>query len=87
VPLGYTNVMCVADAISRAGTLEKDKIIEALEKTDLMTPFGRLVFNKSEEGGLHQAFTNLVMVQWQNLEPVVVFPSGVAVGKVIYPAP
>jgi len=87
VPLAYANLMCVADAINRAGSLDKNKIIEALEKTDLMTPFGRLTFKPSDEGGLHQAFTDLVMVQWQNLEPVVVFPKNLAGGNYIYPIP
>ena len=87
VPLGYTNLMVVAEAINKAGTTDKDKVIEALENIDMMTPFGRLKFEPSDEGGLHQAFTNLVMVQWQNLKPVVVFPPEVAEGKVIYPVP
>lgn len=87
VPLAYANLMCVADAINRAGSLDKEKIIKALEETDLMTPFGRLKFEPSEEGGLHQAFTNLVMVQWQELQPVVVYPEDVAGGKFIYPRP
>jgi len=87
VPLGYTNLMVVAEAIKKAGTTDKDKVIEALENIDMMTPFGRLKFEPSDEGGLHQAFTNLVMVQWQNLKPVVVFPPEVAEDKVIYPVP
>ncbi len=87
VPLGYTNLMCVADAINRAGSLDKDKIIAALEKTDLNTPFGKLTFKPSKEGGLHQGFSKLVMIQWQHMKPVVVFPENVAGGKVIYPAP
>jgi len=87
LPLGYTNLMVVAEAINKAGTTDKEKVIEALENIDMITPFGRLKFEASEEGGLHQAFTDLVMIQYQNLKPTVVFPVDVAEGNVIYPVP
>jgi len=85
LPLAYSNLMVVAEAIENAGTTDKDKVIEELENIELMTPFGRLKFEPSEEGGIHQCFTNLVMIQWQDLEPVVVYPEDVAGGDFIYP--
>ena len=85
VPLGYTNVMVVAEAIKKAGSTDKAKVIAALQKINLSTPFGQLQFKPSLEGGLHQAFTDLVMVQWQNQKPVVVYPKTVAGGSFIYP--
>ena len=87
LPLSYSSLMAVAEAIRMAGSTDKEAMIAALEKMKLNTPFGLLEFNESEEGGLHQAFTNLVMVQWQNLQPVVVYPKAVAGNKLVYPIP
>lgn len=87
LPLGYTNVMVVAEAIKKAGSTDKAKVIEALKKIDLSTPFGQLQFKPSLEGGLHQSFTELVMVQWQNQKPVVVYPKSVAGAPFVYPRP
>ena len=39
-PLGYTNVYVVAEAITRAGTLEKEALITALEATSYVSPVG-----------------------------------------------
>ncbi len=87
LPLSYSSLMALAEAIRIAGTTEKEALIAALEKMELNTPFGTVSFKPSEEGGLHQAFTNLVMVQWQKLQPVVVYPPNVAGNKLVYPLP
>ena len=50
-PLAYTNLMTVVDAIKRAGSTDKDKLIAAMEKTDYNSPMGKMTFKKSEEGG------------------------------------
>jgi branched-chain amino acid transport system substrate-binding protein len=87
LPLGYASLMAVAEAVKKAGSTDKDQVIAALEALDLVTPFGRLQFKPSQEGGLHQAFTELVMVQWQDLKPVVVYPKDVAGAPFVYPRP
>jgi branched-chain amino acid transport system substrate-binding protein len=87
VPLAYTNLMTVVDAIKRAGSTEKEKLIAAMEKTDYNSPLGRLTFKKSEEGGLHQAIDEQIITQWQGGVSHVVWPANKATSKLIYPTP
>jgi len=87
LPLAYTNLMTVAEGIKKAGTTDKEKVIAALEKLDMNTPFGRMKFEPSLENGIHECFTNLVMVQWQNLKPMVVYPKESAAAPFVYPKP
>ena len=86
-PLAYTNLMTVVDAIKRAGSTEKEKLIEAMEKTDYNSPLGRITFKKSEEGGLHQALDEQIITQWQAGVSYVVWPAHKTTGKLIYPTP
>lgn len=86
-PLAYTNLMTVVDAIKRAGTTDKAKVIEAMAKTDYNSPLGRITFKKSEEGGLNQAIDEQIITQWQNGVPQVVFPEKKATAKLVYPTP
>jgi len=86
-PLAYTNLMTVIDAIKRAGSSEKEKLIAAMEKTDYNSPLGRLTFKKSEEGGLHQAIDEQIITQWQGGVSHVVWPANKATSKLIYPTP
>jgi branched-chain amino acid transport system substrate-binding protein len=86
-PLAYTNLMTVVDAIKRAGTTDKAKVIEAMAKTDYNSPLGRMTFKKSEEGGLNQAIDEQIITQWQNGVPQVVFPEKKATAKLVYPTP
>jgi branched-chain amino acid transport system substrate-binding protein len=60
-PIGYKHAgfEIALDAIKRAGTLEKNKLREAIEKTDLDTVVGHIKFNEK-----HYAPTPLVGGQW-----------------------
>lgn len=87
VPLAYTNLMTVVDAIKRAGTTDKDKVIAAMKKTHYNSPLGLITFEKSEEGGLHQAIRQQIITQWQNGVSQVVFPENEATAKLLYPTP
>jgi len=87
VPLAYTNLMTVVDAIKGAGSTEKEKLIAAMEKTDYNSPLGKMTFKKSEEGGLHQAIDEQIITQWQAGVSHVVYPASKATGKLIYPTP
>jgi branched-chain amino acid transport system substrate-binding protein len=87
VPLAYTNLMTVVEAIKRAGSTEKEKLIAAMEKTDYNSPMGKMTFKKSEEGGLHQAIDEQIVTQWQAGVSHVVYPASKATSKLIYPTP
>jgi branched-chain amino acid transport system substrate-binding protein len=87
VPLAYTNLMTVVDAIRRAGSTDKAKVIEAMKETDYNSPLGRITFKKSEEGGLNQAIDKQIITQWQNGTSEIVYPAEKATAKLLYPTP
>jgi len=77
------SVEVFADAIARAGSLDRDKVRDALAKTDMMTFYGPVKF---DETGKNVA-KSMVMYQVQKQDYVVVAPSKWATAKPIYPAP
>ncbi len=85
----YMAVYTLKDAIERAGSLDSDKVVTALEKTDLMGVYGRIKFNPKN----HQIIPSLdpnegavgTIFQWQAGKRVVVFPPKIAMGEVKLP--
>ncbi|MGO9570743.1 MAG: ABC transporter substrate-binding protein [Desulfomonilaceae bacterium] len=85
----YMAVYTLKDAIERAGTLDSDKVAEALRKTDLEGVYGRIRFDPKtnqvipsldpKEGAVGTIF------QWQAGKRIVVFPETIATGKVLLP--
>jgi branched-chain amino acid transport system substrate-binding protein len=85
----YMAVYVLKDAIERAGSLDSDKVIAELEKTDVMGVYGRLRFDpeshqvipalEPEKGAVGSIF------QWQDGQRVVVFPKSIAKGKIALP--
>ncbi|HYU45656.1 MAG TPA: amino acid ABC transporter substrate-binding protein [Terriglobales bacterium] len=88
-PTNYTSaessaaVLTFADAIERAGSLDREKVRDAIAKTDLMTFFGPIKFDAA---GKNTA-KSMVLYQLQGGKYLVVAPSKWANSKVIYPAP
>jgi branched-chain amino acid transport system substrate-binding protein len=85
----YMGVYVLKDAIERAGTLDSDAIVAALEKTDLMGVYGRIRFNPKN----HQVIPSIdpnegavgTIFQWQAGKRVVVFPPKIAMGEIKLP--
>lgn len=85
----YMAVYTLKDAIERAGTLDSDKVVDALKKTDMEGVYGRIRFDPKsnqvipsidpKEGAVGTIF------QWQDGKRVVVFPESIAVGKILLP--
>jgi branched-chain amino acid transport system substrate-binding protein len=85
----YTGVYVLADAIKRAGSLDAERVVGALEKTDMMGVYGRVRFDPKshqvvpsydpKEGAVSTWF------QWQDRKRVVVFPTAIATGKIQVP--
>ena len=85
----YMVVYVLKDAIERAGTLDSDKVIEALETTDLMGVYGRIRFDPKthqvipaedpEKGAVGS------ILQWQDGKRVVVYPESIATGEILLP--
>ncbi len=82
----YVGLVALAKAIEAAGSLDRDKIVAAMEKTDTMTPMGPLKFAPSKFATNH-AFKQMMIFQWQNGEKVLVFPKDHATAPVHYPFP
>ena len=86
----YMAVYTLKDAIERAGSLDSDAMVAALEKTDLMGGvYGRIRFNPKT----HQVIPSVdpnegavgTIFQWQAGKRVVVFPPKIAMGEVKLP--
>lgn len=77
------SVEVFADAIARAGSLDRGKVRDALARTDLMTLYGPVKFDAT---GKNTA-KSMVMYQVQDEDYVVVAPAKWATAKPIYPAP
>ena len=85
----YMAVYTLKDAIERAGSLDSDKIVAALEKTDLMGVYGKIRFNPKN----HQVIPSVdpkegavgTIFQWQAGKRIVVFPPKIAMGEVKLP--
>lgn len=78
----YDSILIAADAINRAGSTDADKLVDALEKTNLLVTRGTAKFG-TEKGGpdYHQWEPPMLVVQWQNKEQVVIYPPEAATGK------
>ncbi len=86
----YMAVYVLKDAIERAGSVDSEAVIAALEKTDLKEGvYGRIRFNPKN----HQIIPSLdpnegavgTIFQWQAGKRVVVFPPKIAMGEIKLP--
>jgi branched-chain amino acid transport system substrate-binding protein len=82
-------VQVLKGAIERAGSLDPDKVVAELEKTDVMGVYGRLRFDPKshqvipaadpEEGAVGS------ILQWQDGKRIVVYPESIAKGQIQLP--
>jgi branched-chain amino acid transport system substrate-binding protein len=85
----YMAVYVLKDAIERAGSLDADAVITAMENTDMMGVYGRLRFDPGshqviradnpEDGAVGS------ILQWQDGKRVVVYPASIATGSIQLP--
>jgi branched-chain amino acid transport system substrate-binding protein len=78
----YACVQALANAIEKAGTLDRAKIRDAIAATDMMTVIGSLKFRPDGTG-----VVIYFGVQWQKGKQEVVFPKEYATAPLVYPAP
>jgi branched-chain amino acid transport system substrate-binding protein len=85
----YMGIYILKDAIERAGSLDTDAVITALEKTDMPAVYGRARFDpKSHDlinGTDPQTSALSGWFQWRDGKRVVVFPRSVASGPIELP--
>ena len=84
-PLGYTNVYVVAEAIARAGTLEKEALIQALEETAYDSPLGEILTFTPSNVIKHQGFQGQKILQWQDGAQQVIWPFDYSTAEIVYP--
>lgn len=80
---GYAGCQVLTEAVRRAGSLDREKIRDAILKLDFNTVFGAF---KVDADGLQIAH-KMVTVQWQDAKRVIVWPEELAPGKPRYPTP
>ncbi|WP_428486743.1 ABC transporter substrate-binding protein [Rhodopila sp.] len=87
----YDDVYMWTDAIRKAGSTDPDKIVTAMEQTDYVGTIGRVEFLPKTSIFAHgmrigDGYITGLMVQWQNGNPVTVWPANVATGKMTFPS-
>ncbi len=86
---GYITGLLLQHAIEQAGSIDAEKVKEALEKTDVTTFFGRDKFmTDAKNHGLQNAH-QMVLAQWQmkngKLEKEIVWPEAAKTAPLLYP--
>lgn len=84
-PLGYTNVYVVAEAIARAGTVEREPLIAALAATEYESPIGETLRFTPSRIIKHQGFRGQKILQWQDGVQHVIWPFEFATASLRYP--
>jgi branched-chain amino acid transport system substrate-binding protein len=80
---GYAGCLIYAEAVKRAGSLDADRVREALLKLEIKTMFGEY---KVDQDGFQIAH-KMVTFQWQGEKKVTVWPDDMASGKARFPTP
>lgn len=78
----YACVQALADAIERAGTLDRNAVRDALADTDMMTVIGPVSFNADGTGNVLNP-----LVQWINGKMELVWPLDQQTADFVYPIP
>jgi branched-chain amino acid transport system substrate-binding protein len=78
----YACVQIVANAIEKAGSLDRDAVRDAMAATDMTTVIGPVTFNEDGTGNVLNP-----LIQWQNGKMELVWPPDQATADFVYPAP
>ncbi len=85
----YMAVYVLKDAIERANSLDSDKVVSALETTDLEGVYGRIRFDPKSHQVIPAADPKEgavgTILQWQAGKRIVVYPKSIATGQILLP--
>jgi len=89
---GYAAGLILQKAIIDADSVDPEAVKAALNATDVMTFYGHVKFDTSEESHGLQIAHKMVVAQWQKndageLSRVIIAPPGVALAEPLYPIP
>ncbi len=87
----YDAVHVIVDAFKRAGSTDADKVVAAMEKTDLVGTIGRWQFYGKDDPFTHAVkygpgLVTGITFQWQDGKQVALWPAAVANGHVKFPS-
>ena len=82
--MSYVALVAAAKGIEAAGSLDREKVVAAIEKINTMSPMGPLRFSPSKFAVNH-AFKQMMIFQWQKGQKALLFPQDAATGTVRYP--
>ncbi|QPF88076.1 ABC transporter substrate-binding protein [Bradyrhizobium genosp. L] len=87
----YDEVYYIADAVKRAGSVDADKMVDALEKTDWEGTIGKIQFYGKDDPFTHsikygKGLITGLMLQWQGGKQVAVWPKEVAKSELKFPS-
>jgi len=86
---GYTAGVVLQRAIEKAGSLDTEKVTQALNDTDVTTFFGHIKFDTDPGHHGLQAAHEMVLAQWQDvngsLARQVVWPTAARSAELVYP--
>lgn len=91
IPGAYTNfatydgVYILAAAIKRAGGLDSDALVRALEATNYVGVSGRISFQKRHDPEAGPDFVPFTYIQWQNGKLATVWPSSMKTNAFMFP--
>lgn len=92
VPGPYTEIstydafLVLKEAIVKAGGLDSEKLVKALEENTFVGASGKIKFGKGHDPEVGDDFVPFTYIQWQNKEMVSVWPQKFATGKVVKPS-
>jgi branched-chain amino acid transport system substrate-binding protein len=89
---GYAAGLILQEAIERADSVDPDAVKKALDSTDVLTFYGHVKFDTSEEAHGLQVAHDMVYIQWQKdangkLVKQVVWPPEAKTAEPLYPKP
>lgn len=74
----YDGLLVLADGIERAGSLDVDKVIKALEQTDFKGASGRYVFDETHQVKWGEGYLVNVIGQWFKGKAYIIWPKSYA---------
>jgi len=80
---GYAGCQVLVEAIKSAGSLDGEKLRDAILKMNVSNVYGG--FKVDQDG--FQVSHKMVMFQWQDGKKVIVWPDDLAAGKIRFPTP
>jgi len=79
---GYAAAQVLFSGIEKAGTLDREKIRDAIAATDMMTVIGPMKFRPDGTPIMSHP-----LIQWQDGKARLIWPAEVAATRLLYPAP